>query len=144
MRACVIPFSIGLAAFACNRTTAPPYFEVAVDAAAPEPRYGPACAAAIARARAEPKPPGLRSPSPTRLVVPPSPVPKSMHGSTIHYEVAVDSAGRPDAAAAVLRGVNDSGYATRFRRLLAQLQFRPAMLDGCGVPGVVHLQFHIF
>jgi hypothetical protein len=61
----------------------------------------------------------------------------------IEYEAPVDSAGRADTAAAVLRGVDDRRYATKFRRLLRQLQFRPAMLDGCGVPGVVRIQFKV-
>ena len=124
------------AALACQRPAPQP-------PAGSAARYGPECTTAIARARAEPALPDITPPAPTKLPLPPMPVPPSVRGSVAVYEVSVDSAGRVDRGAAVLHGVADAQYADRLRALLRQTVFRPALLDGCGVPGVARITYQL-
>ena len=139
MRTVIILLCAGWAALACRRPAAPP-------APGPAPRYGPECADAIARARAEPAQPAITPPRATQLFIPPvRPRSARTAGGAIvaAYEVPVDSAGRADTAAAVLRGVSDTAYAARVRRAMQRAQFRPAVLDGCGVPGTARVTFQL-
>jgi hypothetical protein len=136
MRTWIIVLCVVWVLPSCRRPAATP-------PAAPAPRYGPECADAVARARAEPGLPAIRPPVPTRLFLPPMPAPASARGQVIAYEVPVDSAGRADTAAAVLKGVADAAYAARVRRTMQAAQFRPAVLDGCGVPGTARVTFQL-
>jgi hypothetical protein len=124
------------AVLACRRPAAQPSTTSAA-------RYGPECTTAIARARAEPASPDITPPVPTKLPLPPMPVPASVRGSVAVYEVPVDSAGRVDRGAAILHGVADAQYAATLRGLLRQTTFRPALLDGCGVPGVARITYQL-
>jgi len=73
--------------------------------------------------------------------MPPMPPPARERGRTVVIEVPVDSAGRADTAGVRVRGTATAEFAAELRRLGQRLRFRPATLEGCGVPGVGSVTF---
>jgi hypothetical protein len=111
----------------------------------PPPRYGPECADAIARARADSTvrgAEGLVGPRLRTLALPNAKELEAVRGQLLMYELPVDSVGMPDALRAKLHNVRDRRSEREIRRVLATLRFLPARLDGCAVPSIWFSTFH--
>ena len=112
-------------------------------AAGPGARFGPACAAAIARARANPADAAIAPARPLSALMPPFPPAGAARPVRLAVRFALDSAGGHDPAALAVEGAPSTAYAAEVRRTFARARFRPALLDGCGVPAPAALTYEI-
>jgi hypothetical protein len=83
-------------------------------------------------------------PTPKYTRLPPEPHPRDLEGRTLVIRFRVNEKGQPDLAATVITGPIRSPYLERFIESLRGWTFRPALLEGCAVPGSTEIKFTLF
>jgi hypothetical protein len=76
-------------------------------------------------------------PQPRQMIIPNVGAPSELHGQRIDVRFFVADNGRVDSVGLV--GITDKGYLAKFRQVMMNYRFSPALDRGCPVPGVTSI-----
>jgi hypothetical protein len=95
------------------------------------------CATLVEEVRAHPESFSSTPPMMTGFAVPPfDGTPRDMRGQTVQIQLLVDERGAVvDDSTTVTPPLSSASFDRRMRKAIAKYRFRPAVLDGCAVPG---------